>query len=167
MRSAYDVLGVDPGSDDKSISAAYLRLAKALHPDHNKRPTAEKEFKELTTAWETLKDNALRKEHDYALLRVAGNGIPDDDTDRELKDFGISKPKKKKKKKKKRETDGEEEVVAQQFYENHSRHETQHQPQRSSPRPPDVVYDEGSGRGEFEAIPPGYDLPNDLGGFNF
>lgn len=69
MRSAYEILGVDPGADAAAIKAAYRRLAKALHPDAtstNKgdKSKAEARFQEVTAAYNQLKDETSRRQYD-------------------------------------------------------------------------------------------------------
>ena len=52
----YKILGLDPNRNwtKQDIRKAFLKKAKKLHPDHNKSPNAEKEFKELYKAYQTL-----------------------------------------------------------------------------------------------------------------
>lgn len=69
MRSAYEILGVDPDVDAAEIKAAYRRLAKALHPDattENKgdKSKAEARFQEVTAAYNQLKDETSRRQYD-------------------------------------------------------------------------------------------------------
>ena len=54
--SFYRVLGLRPGASPVEIKAAYRRLAKHCHPDRDKSPDAEKQFREIRTAYETLRD---------------------------------------------------------------------------------------------------------------
>ena len=66
-RCYYDVLGVTRGSRDSEIKAAFRRLAKECHPDRcNGDPNAEKRFKEVNEAYETLKDPQRRAAYDRA-----------------------------------------------------------------------------------------------------
>ncbi len=138
-KNAYHILGLDPDANDDAVGGAYRRLAKALHPTVNKRPTADQEFMDLTWARDALLDPALRRDHDHALMRVK----PDAETD------SIIKPKKKKKKKKRQQAEPE--------------------PYQYSPPPftpaPEMHYDHGGyGRGDFDVIPPGYGSDDNLGG---
>ncbi len=149
MKSAWDILGVAPGSDDEAISGAYRRMAKALHPDVNKRVTATTEFKEVQRAYETLKDPILREKHDYALAKVETAGVEDDAVDAVLNNYGIDMPRKKKKKKKKKSAV-------------QSATQPQPQPQFYQPPPayvPPSHYGQNDrfGRGEFDGIPSGYE----------
>ena len=64
-RCYYDVLGVNRGSRDSEVKAAFRRLAKECHPDScNGDPHAEKRFKELNEAYEALKDPQRRAAYD-------------------------------------------------------------------------------------------------------
>jgi curved DNA-binding protein CbpA len=97
----YDVLGVQHDATDDQIKGAYRRLALALHPDVNKRATAEAEFQALQEAFTTLSDDSSRREYDAKLRRQAAKGVPPDDIDAALAAFDIEStpaPKKRKKK---------------------------------------------------------------------
>ena len=64
-RCYYDVLGVNRGSRDSEIKAAFRRLAKECHPDRcNGDPHAERRFKEVNEAYEALKDPQRRAAYD-------------------------------------------------------------------------------------------------------
>ena len=58
----YKVLGVADKAPEKDITAAYRRLAKKYHPDHN--PGSEDRFKEISAAYDVLGDQVKRKEYD-------------------------------------------------------------------------------------------------------
>ena len=61
----YKVLGVAPEADAKSITKAYRKLARESHPDtHPGDAKAEERFKEVSTAYDVLGDEAKRKEYD-------------------------------------------------------------------------------------------------------
>lgn len=60
----YTVMGVKPNASAHDIKIAYRRLARKYHPDLNKAPDAEKNFKELGEAYEVLKDPEKRKQYD-------------------------------------------------------------------------------------------------------
>ena len=56
-RDCYEVLGVGRTASEKEIKSAYRKLAKKYHPDANQNDkTAEDKFKELSEAYEILKD---------------------------------------------------------------------------------------------------------------
>lgn len=66
----YEVLGISPESQEEDIKKAYKELAKKWHPDVNKdNPEAEEKFKEISGAFETLKNNNWSYEE-------RSNGIP-------------------------------------------------------------------------------------------
>lgn len=54
MKTHYEILGVTPDSDDKTIKKAYRQLAKKYHPDHNHAADAADRFKEVQKAYETI-----------------------------------------------------------------------------------------------------------------
>jgi curved DNA-binding protein len=60
----YEVLGVKRDATAQEIQKAYRKLARKLHPDVNKSAGAEEKFKELTEAYEVLKDPEKRKRYD-------------------------------------------------------------------------------------------------------
>ncbi|PIW23044.1 MAG: molecular chaperone DnaJ [Candidatus Aquicultor secundus] len=62
----YAVLGVGRNATKKEIKDAYRKLARKYHPDTNKGSKAETEekFKEVSEAYEVLKDPKKRKEYD-------------------------------------------------------------------------------------------------------
>jgi len=68
MPDFYEVLGVPKSATAAEIRQAYVRLAKAKHPDRFKDPvekgTAESFFKDLTTAFNTLSNQGRRQEYD-------------------------------------------------------------------------------------------------------
>lgn len=74
----YAVLGVPRGATDEEIKRTYRRLARQLHPDVNKDPGAEQRFKEITAAYETLKDPARRRQYDLFGARGGASGGPGD-----------------------------------------------------------------------------------------
>ena len=61
----YDTLGVKKSADAAEIKKAYRKKAMQYHPDKNKGDkTAEKKFKEVNEAYQTLWDNGKKKQYD-------------------------------------------------------------------------------------------------------
>lgn len=149
-RNAYHILGLEPDASDDQRDAAFKRLARALHPDVNKRPTAEMEFKNLNWANETLRDSGKRREHDYALMKVVSAEVEPDSVDHVMSEYGMPRPKKKKKKKKKAKGDPGPNIWTQPPMD--------HIPPRHMP-----TWD-GAGSGDYESIPDGFDQNANLGG---
>ncbi|MGB0360744.1 MAG: DnaJ C-terminal domain-containing protein [Endozoicomonas sp.] len=70
FKDYYKILGVEADANDKTIKAAYRKLARKYHPDVSDQPDAESQFKEIAEAYEVLKDGARRAEYDE--LRTYG-----------------------------------------------------------------------------------------------
>jgi len=61
----YDVLEVQKTATASEIKKAYLTLAKKYHPDQNSNnPDSEKKFKEISEAYDTLKDEQKKAAYD-------------------------------------------------------------------------------------------------------
>jgi molecular chaperone DnaJ len=61
----YALLGVKKDADAGEIKKAYRKLAQKYHPDANLGdPRAEERFKEISQAYEVLKDEKKRKQYD-------------------------------------------------------------------------------------------------------
>jgi molecular chaperone DnaJ len=74
-KDLYAVLGVAEDADSKTMSRAYRRLARQLHPDtHPDDPEATERFKGVTAAYDVLGDETKRAEYDEFRRAVAGAG---------------------------------------------------------------------------------------------
>jgi curved DNA-binding protein CbpA len=70
MKTPYDVLGVAPDADDKTIDIAFRRAAKTCHPDNNlNNGAAERQFKLVLAARDTLKNPEWRALYRYLQFR--------------------------------------------------------------------------------------------------
>ena len=60
----YKLLGVGRTASQAEIKKAYFQLAKRYHPDVNSSPEASRKFREVSGAYEVLKDPGSRAEYD-------------------------------------------------------------------------------------------------------
>jgi molecular chaperone DnaJ len=60
----YDLLGVPRTASEGDVKKAYRKLAMQYHPDRNPEPDAEARFKEITEAYEVLRDPEKRSRYD-------------------------------------------------------------------------------------------------------
>ncbi len=63
-KDLYEVLGVSRDASEADIKKAFRRKARELHPDVNKAPDAEDQFKELNEAYDVLSDANKRAQYD-------------------------------------------------------------------------------------------------------
>jgi hypothetical protein len=97
MTTHYEVLGVDPSATTEDIRAAYLRLARALHPDTAEPGTENSavDIAQVNAAWEVLRDPDARARYDrevgierrYEFVPIDPDD-PDDDWFRYTPDVG-------------------------------------------------------------------------------
>src|SRR4249919_2390678 len=96
MADYYAVLGVPRTASDDDIKKAYRKLAMTYHPDRNNgSKEAEERFKEITEAYDVLRDPQKRAAYDRygeAGLRGGGGGFHHVDLSEALgifmRDFG-------------------------------------------------------------------------------
>jgi len=61
----YDTLGITRSATEKEVKAAYRKLARQYHPDANPGDkSAEEKFKEISEAYEVLRDADKRRRYD-------------------------------------------------------------------------------------------------------
>jgi molecular chaperone DnaJ len=71
----YVLLGVTRDAGEADIKKAYRKLAMEFHPDRNPAPEAEAKFKEITEAYEILRDPQKRAAYDrYGKAGVGAAG---------------------------------------------------------------------------------------------
>jgi molecular chaperone DnaJ len=63
-RDYYETLGVPRNATEEQIRRAYRQQALKYHPDRNKDPDAAERFKEITEAYEVLRDKEKRAMYD-------------------------------------------------------------------------------------------------------
>ena len=74
----YDTLGLSREASDSEIKSAYRKLAMKYHPDRNQGDSAaEQKFKDVSQAYEILKDPKKRQTYDqfgHAAFEQGGGG---------------------------------------------------------------------------------------------
>jgi DnaJ-domain-containing protein 1 len=71
----YDRLGIRSDATSSEIRSAYRRRARDVHPDKQPDdPNAMRKFRELSAAYQTLSDPALRKRYDSSGIGVDADG---------------------------------------------------------------------------------------------
>ncbi len=79
-RDFYEVLGVGRNASPDEIQRAYRKLAREYHPDINKEPAAEAQFKDVAEAYDVLSDPETRRRYDafgHDFRRVPQDMDPD------------------------------------------------------------------------------------------
>lgn len=67
MRTHYEVLGVKRNASAEDVRRAFRRLVLQHHPDRSRAPGAAERFREITGAYEVLRDPAARADYDRTL----------------------------------------------------------------------------------------------------
>jgi len=68
MQNLYDLLGVRPDDDAETLKKAFRKAAKASHPDHHSDdPQAAARFRQISEAYEILRDAEQRAAYDRLL----------------------------------------------------------------------------------------------------
>lgn len=82
MGDYYERLGVGPAASAGEIRQAYLRLAREKHPDRfpdaAQKQSAQSEFQEITTAFNTLSNPRSRQEYDEQRQRPPAPRTPEE-----------------------------------------------------------------------------------------
>jgi DnaJ-class molecular chaperone len=77
MNDPYETLGVSRSASDAEIKAAFKQLARKYHPDlHPGDKQAEKIFKEVSSAYDLLKDKEKRRRFDAGEIDASGAERP-------------------------------------------------------------------------------------------
>ena len=78
MADFYETLGVERGASEDDIKSAYRKLAMRWHPDRNSgSKESEEKFKDLTEAYDVLRDPQKRAAYDrYGEAGLRGGGMP-------------------------------------------------------------------------------------------
>ena len=71
----YDILGVPRDATEAQIKKAFRHKARELHPDVNKAPDAEEQFKQLNEAYDCLSDPNKKRMYDQYGTADAAQGF--------------------------------------------------------------------------------------------
>lgn len=87
-RDYYEILGLDRNADASAIKKAYRKLAKKYHPDSNTgNARAQEQFKEVTEAYNILRDEEKRKQYDQFGHAAFEEGAAEANGYREYQEF--------------------------------------------------------------------------------
>ena len=64
FKDYYKILGVEPSADNKTIKTAYRKMARKYHPDVSDDHEAEEKFKDVSEAYDVLRDSEKRAQYD-------------------------------------------------------------------------------------------------------
>lgn len=91
MKDPYATLGVERNADEKTIKAKFHKLALEKHPDRNKDPNAEEEFKDISAAYDILSDPKKRQQYDqFGDLSSVSQSAPHIDLNEVLRQAGFN-----------------------------------------------------------------------------
>jgi DnaJ-class molecular chaperone len=77
MTDPYAALGVERSASDEEIKAAFKKLARQFHPDlHPDDKAAEARFKQVSSAYDLLKDKEKRRRFDAGEIDASGQETP-------------------------------------------------------------------------------------------
>ena len=71
----YSILGLERTATTEGIKKAYRKLARKYHRDVSKEANAEEKFKEVSEAYETLKNSEKRAAYDQLDSHQSGQGF--------------------------------------------------------------------------------------------
>ena len=92
MRDPYEVLGVSRSASDADIKKTYRRLVKETHPDLNPGDKkVEQRFKDLSSAYDLLRDKKKRARYDRGEIDAEGKERPEFAFHRAYGDAGRSR----------------------------------------------------------------------------
>lgn len=72
---AYSLLDVTENSSEEDLKQAFKAKSLQYHPDRNKDPQAESQFKEINTAYQFLKENGIKPQYQQNNFNPF-NGVP-------------------------------------------------------------------------------------------